>query len=494
MPRSAGNLVTPSSFLKNDTLFSIAPNTSSVSEMDFVVESVISYPVTWALALLAAYAVSQQTRTYYRLQHIKGPRLAGWTDLWLIRKTWRGETFKELDNLREKYGPVFRIAPNFVVCCDPAEIRKLWAVRSPFDRATWYKGFRLDPPNDTLISMCGDDDRVAYRAKFAPGYSGRGVVGIHETVDAGIIRLSKLIDEKHISTETEYRPCDLARKIYGQIAFGETLGFLDGDADQWHYIEQSEASLPMMRLVMPSARDPVGLRKLIEIAKAFVAKRFGPGKIEAPDILEAVLQVIAGSDTTACTIRTALAHIITSPSLYFALISEITTALSNGSISSPVITDAETRSLPLLQATLKEALRIWPPIHGIMPRVSKSDATICGVRIPAGTNVCWSACAVLRSREVFGADGEVFRPERWLKADKEKLSWMETVVELAFASGRWGCLGRGIAMVEMGKVVFEVLRRREFTVVDVERPIQNYFTGMLVQSGFWVRIEKRKLA
>jgi hypothetical protein len=37
------------------------------------------------------------------------------------------------------------------------------------------------------------------------------------------------------------------------------------------------------------------------------------------------------------------------------------------------------------------------------------------------------------------------------------------------------------------------LRRWQFTVVDVERPIKNQFTGMLVQSGLWVRIEKRDL-
>lgn len=268
-----------------------------ITSMYFPTEAILAHPATWALAFLAAYSVGQQVQSYFRLRHIKGPWFTGWTDVWLIRKTWRGETFKELSNLSDKYGPIFRIAPNFVVCSDPAEMRKLWAARSQFDRATWYKGFRLDPPNDTLISMCGGDDRVAYRAKFAPGYSGRGVVGIHEAVDAGIVRFSRLIEEKYISTDAEYRPCDLARKIQymtldisGKIAFGETLGFLDGDSDQWHYIEQSEASLPVMqviamrpwvttllqsrllrRLVMPSATDPVGLGKLIGQARPFVS-------------------------------------------------------------------------------------------------------------------------------------------------------------------------------------------------------------------------------
>ena len=103
------------------------------------------------------------------------------------------------------------------------------------------------------------------------------------------MRLVRLIEEKYLSTETEYRPVDLGRKIQymaldiiGQIAFGETLGFLDNDADQYEYIAQVEASLPVMqmiamrpwvigllqspllrRLVMPSAKDPVGLGRMI---------------------------------------------------------------------------------------------------------------------------------------------------------------------------------------------------------------------------------------
>lgn len=47
-------------------------------------------------------------------------------------------------------------------------------------------------------------------------------------------------------------------------------------------------------------------------------------------------------------------------------------------------------------------------------------------------------------------------------------------------------------MVEMGKVVFEVLRRWDFTVADAERPIRNEFTGMLVQSDMWVRVKRKE--
>jgi cytochrome P450 len=150
-----------------------------------------------------------------------------------------------------------------------------------------------------------------------------------------------------------------------------------------------------------------------------------------------------------------LFHVFTNPIIYKQLQAEIDSGITDGRISSP-ITDAEARKLPLLQACIKEGFRIWPPITGIMPRISKQDAVICGVRIPAGTNVAWSAWAVLRNKAMFGEDADMYRPDRWLLADQEKFTAMDNTVDLCFGQGRWGCLGRPIALIELNKMVVEV--------------------------------------
>lgn len=134
---------------------------------------------------------------------------------------------------------------------------------------------------------------------------------------------------------------------------------------------------------------------------------------------------------------------------------EIDTAVEQGRVSSPII-DTESRSLPYLQACIKESLRIWPPITGLMPRVSEQDTIVCGVHIPAGTNVAWSAKAVLRNKAVFGDDSEIFSPERWLNDDPHRVKEMENTVDLCFGHGKWGCLGRPIAMMELNKMTVEV--------------------------------------
>lgn len=169
---------------------------------------------------------------------------------------------------------------------------------------------------------------------------------------------------------------------------------------------------------------------------------------------------IAGSDTTVGALRSIIAHIITSPALCRRVQEEIDNAVADGRVSAPV-TDAEARKLPLLQACIKEGLRIWPPITAPTPRVSSVDATVCGVHIPAGTNVCWSARAILRNTNVFGSDAEVFRADRWLQADEKQLQAMNETIDLCFAHGKSGCLGRPIAMIELNKATVEVSLSRD---------------------------------
>jgi len=217
---------------------------------------------------------------------------------------------------------------------------------------------------------------------------------------------------------------------------------------------------------------------------------------------------IAGSDTTATVLRTLIANAITHPGICSRLQAEIDEAAAAGTASSP-ITDAEARKLPYLQACIKEALRIWPPITGIMPRISDEDAVICGIPIPAGTNIAWSAHAVMRNKDIFGVDAELYRPSRWIEADADQIRAMDSTVDLCFGQGKWGCLGRPIAMLELNKMVGEVsfiktrvtigshadlrqlFRRFDFTPVDVEKPIRNTFVGVLIQSDMYLKIKQR---
>jgi cytochrome P450 len=127
---------------------------------------------------------------------------------------------------------------------------------------------------------------------------------------------------------------------------------------------------------------------------------------------------------------------------------------------SEVISDERARTLPYLSAVLKEALRWLPPAQDLMCRTVPPEGDLWnGLALPPGTEIGWNAIAIMRDPDVWGEDADQFRPERWLEAHPDKLRDMETVVELAFGgSGRYQCLGRIVALMEIKKVIFEASR------------------------------------
>jgi cytochrome P450 len=207
------------------------------------------------------------------------------------------------------------------------------------------------------------------------------------------------------------------------------------------------------------------------IAKRLTAERFKSGAKVQKDMMgsfmrhgltveeaqgESLLQVVAGSDTTATTIRVIILNLLTSPLAYQRLQSEIDSAITSGKISSPV-QDSEAREMPYLQAVIKEGLRVVPPVTGIsFKEVPKGGDTVNGIFVPEGTNIGVAFLATQHSKEFFGDDADVFRPERWLEAEEERLAVMKGIVDLVFNHGRFQCLGKPVALMELNKILIEV--------------------------------------
>jgi len=151
--------------------------------------------------------------------------------------------------------------------------------------------------------------------------------------------------------------------------------------------------------------------------------------------------------------------LVSNPTAYSALQQEIDDAAASGAISSP-ITEAEAQRLPYLQAVIRESIRLWPPANGLgSKQVPAGGDVICGYHVPAGTQVGHNFSGIMQLKSLWGNDAEAFRPERWIEAaagDQEKDKAMNAVVELAFGSGKYQCLGKTIARMELNKVFVEV--------------------------------------
>jgi cytochrome P450 len=162
---------------------------------------------------------------------------------------------------------------------------------------------------------------------------------------------------------------------------------------------------------------------------------------------------MVGTDSTATAVRCILYYITTSPRVY----STLTQELLSATLTRPVLRDSEARALPYLQACILEGLRVWPPVASLIYKVAPPQGdTHNGLFIPGGTRISYSAWALHHSKQMYGADADIFRPERWLEASGEKLNAMERSVQLVFGTGKYGCLGKTIALLELNKVFAEV--------------------------------------
>ena len=164
---------------------------------------------------------------------------------------------------------------------------------------------------------------------------------------------------------------------------------------------------------------------------------------------------VAGSDSTSTAVQSTLLAIISHPRVYQKLKAEIYIAVTEDLVSNP-IRHSEARNLPYLNACIFEGLRRFPPVSQLRERIVPPEGDyINGFRVPGGTFIGFNAWGT-QLDGIFGKDPEVFRPERWLISDKERLEAMHETLGLIFGHGSTKCLGVSMAMIELEKMIFEV--------------------------------------
>ncbi|XP_004618744.1 cytochrome P450 11B1, mitochondrial [Sorex araneus] len=108
--------------------------------------------------------------------------------------------------------------------------------------------------------------------------------------------------------------------------------------------------------------------------------------------------------------------------------------------------------LPLLQAALKETLRLYP-VGPILDRELASDIVLHNYWIPSGTTVRVSLYSTGRDPTIF-ASPERYHPQRWL----DQKDTNTRLPRLAFGFGMRQCLGRRMAEVVMLLLMHHVLK------------------------------------
>ena len=149
---------------------------------------------------------------------------------------------------------------------------------------------------------------------------------------------------------------------------------------------------------------------------------------------DALLLLLAGTDSTAHTLVTATYGMLTNPDMLRNLKTELKQAIPD---RDSVVEWAALEKLPYLRALVKESLRFVSGSPGRLPRtVPSTGAVFCGQQIPPGTIITSGTYVHHRNPKTF-EDPNTFRPERWLQGS---VGEMEKNL-VAFSRGSRTCTG-----------------------------------------------------
>lgn len=131
--------------------------------------------------------------------------------------------------------------------------------------------------------------------------------------------------------------------------------------------------------------------------------------------------VAAGGDATSTVLQSFLYHMIRHPTAWRRLQDEIDAATREGRCQDRIISFADTQKLPFLQMCIKEAMRVFAPVHQGLPRLPPKSGVKLGDRVfPHGTILSVSAFVLHRSKGIWGSDAHEFNPDRWSTSDVQR--------------------------------------------------------------------------
>eukprot|EP00928_Gymnodinium_smaydae_P095038 TRINITY_DN8100_c0_g2_i1.p1 TRINITY_DN8100_c0_g2~~TRINITY_DN8100_c0_g2_i1.p1 ORF type:complete len:510 (-),score=61.81 TRINITY_DN8100_c0_g2_i1:43-1533(-) len=173
--------------------------------------------------------------------------------------------------------------------------------------------------------------------------------------------------------------------------------------------------------------------------------------------------LIAGRDTTAQCLTWTLFELAQSPRVVEKVRAEVSAVCG----TAPIVY-SDVAKLRYTNAVLSEGLRLHPSVPMDGKVTVARDTLPGGIVVPAGCIVQYNAYAQGRSREFWGDDADVFRPERWIERPNLPTSFEFS----AFHAGPRECLGKRLAMVEMTTFVASFVRGFDFSLACLANEVK----------------------
>ncbi|KAI1109696.1 cytochrome P450 [Nemania sp. NC0429] len=435
---------------------------------------------------------------FHRLRRFPGPRLASVTKLWHVWKCRKGDNHLVLEDLAKRYGPIIRTGPEELTIVDPAIVHLIDGPKSMCTKAAWYD---ISLPQLSIHTTRDLHDHNTRRRYWERGFgtAALALYAQYTTQYADLMRtqMERLIRQKsshsHGHPEAIINVTDwcawFAFDVMGEFAFAKSFGMLQGG--KWHdgirlLNEGMDTVGPaspvpwLAQLVLNFRPRTSAVRKwhsMLDWCKSCMDERLqnDVGRLDVAHWLvqawrdklstagkewlegDAVTMIVAGSGTVAGTLTFALYELARASSHQARLLTELKDI--------DIYDRLQLQSCSHLDAIIQETLRLHPMVptggYRLTPR---TGLFLNDVFIPANTTIVAPRYSLSRLDSCY-ARPEQFIPERWttrqdLVLDKRGFA--------PFSMGKFSCVGKTLAMIEMRFVLAMLVKHFEISFVEGE--------------------------
>jgi sterol 14-demethylase len=407
-----------------------------------------------------------------------------------------------MERTRAECGDVgtFRLADKDVVLLTGPEANELFfrAPEEDLDQAEAYP-FMTPIFGEGVVFDASPEERrkalhnQALRDKFMRGHAETIAAEVEQMVaqrpEGGEIDLLDWFAELTIYTSSS---CLIGKRFREQLdgRFATLYHDLERGTDALAYVD-AYADIPSFR-----ARDAARVG-LVELVQAIMDRRAGEPAPERDDrdLLDVLMSIttddgspqfsadvitgmfismmFAGHHTTSGTAAWTLIELLRHPEHLAGVVEELDALAAEGM----EVSYQALREMPRLEAAIKEALRLHPPLI-LLLRVAKVPLEVGGHLIPEGALVAASPSVSNRDPQAF-VDPEAFDPGRYLPGREEDAanpwSW------IPFGAGRHRCVGAAFAMMQLKAIFSVLLREYTFELTQPPDTYRNDHSKMVVQ-------------
>ncbi|MDP9183716.1 MAG: cytochrome P450 [Actinomycetota bacterium] len=404
-----------------------------------------------------------------------------------------------LHRVHEECGPVgaFDLAGRTVVVLSSAEVNE-WYFRTPDDvldqgaaypfmKPIFGAGVVFDAPPERRAEMLRS---TALRGHQMVGHAEVIAAEVERAVaswdSAREIDLLDFFAELTIYTSSA---CLVGKKFREQLdgRFAElyhdlekgtdALAFVDPYAPIESFRRRDEARLEIVKLVeaIMASRGPwtEDDRDLLDVLMS-VKNEDGSPRFTADEVTGMFISMMfAGHHTTSGTAAWTLIELLRNPSVMSQVVAEIDGLFEEGG----TVSFQALRDIPVLDACVKEALRLHPPLI-LLLRVAQQDLEVGGYAIRAGDLVAATPAVSNRLGEAF-PDADTYDPRRYLdpRFEDTKNPW----TWIPFGGGKHRCVGAAFAQMQLKAIFLVLLRRFAFEMAQPSDTYRDDCSKMVIQ-------------